>query len=179
MGDAQRIDVAAVRFVHDAADAVEIDERVQPFRLGPCHLVKVHAVAAGLGGLDAQLVLACLGLGKVERTGLEDAAALTRLGLAFAVEVHRVVLDAADVGDVVQAVDLGRGMPRRSDGQFGPFEKDRPGPPLRGEVIEDRAADKAAADHHRIRMGSQRPGLPVGVTVHGSPPPISSLRRAT
>ena len=110
-GDAGRIDVAAVLLIHDAADAVVVDEGVKLLRLLAADLAEIHAVMARLGGLNAELVLSRLRLREVERTRLEDAAALTRLFLQLLVEVHRIVLDAGDVGVVVEAVNARRRVP--------------------------------------------------------------------
>ena len=111
---ARRIDIAALRFVHDAADAVEIHQGMQPLCLIPADLVKIHLVIARLGRLKPQLMFARPGLGKVEGAGLEDAAALSRLGLQFLVKAHRVVLKAADIGAVMQPVDIRRRVPGRA-----------------------------------------------------------------
>lgn len=110
-GHARRIDIAALRFVHDAADAVEIDQRMQTLGLIPADLVEIHLVIARLGRLKPQLVFARLGLGKVEGAGLKDPAALPRLGLQLVVKAHRVVLKAADIGAVMQPVDIRRRVP--------------------------------------------------------------------
>ena len=105
---ARRIDAAAGGLEHDAADAREVHELVQPFGFVAADLVELHPVEPRLRGLDAQLMLARFGLGKVERARLEHAAALPGLGLELPVELHRIVLQAADVGTVVQPVDVGR-----------------------------------------------------------------------
>ena len=50
-------------------------------------------------------------LGQIERTGLEHAAPLPRFLFQFLIKVHGIVLDTADIGAVMQAVDIGRRMP--------------------------------------------------------------------
>ncbi len=135
IGHARGIDVAAIGLVHDAADAVEIDKRVQALGLVATHLVEIHPVKLGLRGLQPQLMFACFGLGKIERAGLEHAAALPRLGLELFVEAHCIVLNAADVGRVMQPMYVGRRVPRGSRGQLVPLEKNNIGPTQLGQVI--------------------------------------------
>ena len=118
MGDAGRIDIAALGFEHDAADAGEIDQRVQPFGLGPADLVEIHPVISGLCRLKPQLVFPCLGLGKIKRSGLEDTTALSGFGLQFLIKPHGIVLKAADIGAVMQPVDIGCRMPCAAGGQL-------------------------------------------------------------
>ena len=127
-GHARGVHIAAVGFIHDAADAVEVHQRVQRLGLGATDLVKVHAVKFRLGGLQAQLMFAGFGLGKVERSGLEHAAALASLGFKLVVEAHRVMLDAADIGAVMQPVDIRRRMPCGATGQLVALQKDNIGP---------------------------------------------------
>jgi hypothetical protein len=132
---ARRIDIAALRLVHDAADAVEVDQRVQLLRLLPADLVEVHLVAARLGLLQPKLVLAGLGLGEIERTRLEDAAILAGLRLQLLVQSHGVVLQPADVGIVVQPMDVGRRVPCRARGQFVSFEQHHIRPAKLGKMV--------------------------------------------
>ena len=153
---------------------------MQPLCLGARYLVEVHAIAPRACRLNAQLMFARLGLRQIQRTGLEDAATLTCLGLERLVQLHRVMLDAADVGDVMQPVDIGGRMPCRSRGQFGPFQQDRIGPALLRQMVEDRTAHKPAADHDGRGMAWQ--GLCRGIwrgRGHGSSCPMSCLRLAT
>ena len=111
IGHARRVNIAAIGFKHDAANAVEIDQRVQTLGLIAAHLMEVHAIAPRLGLLQAQLMLARLGLGQIQAAGLEHAAGLARLCLQLLVKVHGIMLKAADVGAVVQPVNIRRRMP--------------------------------------------------------------------
>ena len=122
MGYARRINVAAIGLKHDAADAVKVHKGMQTLCLVATNFVEIHAVAACLGGLYAQLMLAGFGLCQIQRAGLEYPATLPRLGLQFLVQTHRIMLQTADVGDVVQTVDVGGGMPSRPCSQFGPLQ---------------------------------------------------------
>jgi hypothetical protein len=92
MGNARRIDVTAVGFVHDAADAVEIGERMHALGLVTRQFVELDLEVLRLGGLHAQLVLAVRGLREVKRTRLKDTAALPGLLFQVFVEPHGVVL---------------------------------------------------------------------------------------
>lgn len=134
-GDAGRVDIAAFGFIHDAAYAVEIDQRMQPLRLVARDLIKIHLVAPRLRFLQPQLMLARLGLGEIERARLEDAAALAGLGLQLLVERHCVMLQAADVGRVMQAMDVGGGVPGRAGGELVAFQEDDIGPAMLGQMI--------------------------------------------
>ena len=154
VGDARRVHIAPIGFPHDAADAVEIDQRVQAFGLGPVHLEKIHVIEFGLGGLKAQLVFARLGLGQIERSGLKHAAALPGFLLQFLVQPHRVVLDAADVGAVVQPVDVGRRVPGRTRGQLVTFQQNDVAPAQFGQMVKDRTTDDAATDDDGLCVGA-------------------------
>ncbi len=154
VGDARRIDVAAVLLVHDAADAVVIDQRMQRLGLRAVDLAKGQPVVFRLGRLQAQLMLARFGLREIERAGLEHAAALARLRLERVVKVHGVVLDAGDVVVVVQPVDVGRRVPGAARCQLIAFQQHHIRPAQLGQVIEDRAADDAASDDDGLGMGA-------------------------
>jgi hypothetical protein len=69
IGHARRVHIAAIGLEHDAADAVEIHQRMQPLRLVAADLVEIHPVAPRLGLLQAQLMLPVLGLREVELPG--------------------------------------------------------------------------------------------------------------
>ena len=60
-------------------------------------------------------------LRQIERAGLEHAAPLSRFLLQFLIKVHGIVLDATDIGAVVQAVNIGRRMPCGPRCQLVPF----------------------------------------------------------
>ena len=122
------IDIATIGFPHDAADTVEIHQRMQAFGLIPADLMEIHAIKLGLGRLQAQLMFALFGLGEIERSGLEDTAALPGFGLELFVEVHRVVLDAADIGAVMQPVNIRGRMPGGPGGQLIALEQNHIGP---------------------------------------------------
>lgn len=140
-------------FEHDAADAGEIDQGVEAFRLVPRHLMEVHPVVARLGGLQAQLVFPCLGLRQIQAAGLKDAAALAGFGLQLFVKTHRVMLQPADVGAVMQPVNVRRRVPGGARGQLGPFQEDDIRPAKLGQVVKDGTADKATPDNHGLRVG--------------------------
>jgi hypothetical protein len=124
IGHARGVHIAAIGLEHDAADAVEIDQRVQTLGLVAADLVEIHAVTPRLGLLQAQLVLPVLGLREIEEPGLEHAAGLAGLGLQLLVERHRVVLQPRDVGAVMQPVDIRRRVPGGARGQLVALQQD-------------------------------------------------------
>ncbi len=74
---------------------------MQPLRLLAADLVKVHAVEFGLSRLKPQLMFTVFCLGQIKASGLKHAAALPGLCFQLVVQVHRVVLDTADIGAVM------------------------------------------------------------------------------
>ena len=144
--------MTAIGFVHDAADTVEVDQRMHGLGLGAAQLVEIDLEVTRLGGLHAQLVFTILALRKIQRTRLGDAAALPGFALELFVELHRVVLQPGDIVVVMQAVDAGCRVPGRARGQFVAFEQHDVGPAELGQVIQDRRADQAAADDYCLCM---------------------------
>ena len=65
----------------------------------------------GLCGLQAQLMLSFFSLCKVERAGLKDATRLSCFFFQRIIEVHCVMLNAADIRAVMQPMNIGRRMP--------------------------------------------------------------------
>ena len=84
---------------------------MQAFGLCAVNLMEIHAIKLGLRGLQAQLMLPRLGLRQIERTGLEHATGLARFLFERVIEIHRIMLDPADIGTVMQTMDIGRGVP--------------------------------------------------------------------
>src|SRR5689334_5687395 len=97
-GDAGGVDIPALRLVHDATYAIEIDQGVKPFCFAPVNLIEIHLVTAGLRLLQPQLMLARFRLREIKGARLEDAATLAGLLLQLLVKRHRVVLEPADIG---------------------------------------------------------------------------------
>ena len=56
-------------------------------------------------------MLSIFGLGQIEAARLKHTTTLPRFSLQFIIEVHRIMLNAADVGAVVQPMDIRRRMP--------------------------------------------------------------------
>ena len=153
MGHARRVHVAAIGFIHDRSDAVEIHQRVQIARFVTGDFIEIHAIELGLGRLQPELMFTRLGLRQIERAGLKHATALPGLGLQLFVEVHGIVLDAADISVVMQPVDIRRRVPCGARGQLVPLQQDNIAPSQLRQVIENRAADHAAPDHNSLSMG--------------------------
>ena len=154
VGDARRVDIAAIGLEHDAAHIVELRQRMKFLRLLAADLVEPEAVEFGLRLLKPQLMLALLGLRQIERSRLEHTAALAGFGLELLVQVHRVMLDAGDVVVVVQPVDIRSRVPGRTACQLVALQQDDVAPAELCKVIEYRAADKPAPDNHCLRMRS-------------------------
>ena len=125
---------------HDAAGAVEIDQRVKRFGFAAAHLMEFDVEVLRLGDLEAKLVLAIRRLGHVQHARLIDAAALAGFALQLGVELHRVVLQLRQVVVVVQPVDARRGVPGRTRRQLVAFQQNDILPAQLGEVVEDAAA---------------------------------------
>ena len=126
---------------------------MQAFGLVAADLVEIHPVKFRLGRLQAQLMFARLCLRQIQRSGLKHPAALPGFRLQFPVKVHRIVLDAGNIGAVMQPVDIGRRVPGAARGQFIAFQQHHVAPAELGKMIQDRASDDAAADDNRLCMG--------------------------
>jgi hypothetical protein len=80
-----------------------------------------------------------------------DAALLTGFGLDLLVEVHRVLLQAGDVGVAIEGVHSAGGVPRGPGGQLLALQQHDVGPTRFGEVVQDAGADDTASDDHHLR----------------------------
>ena len=114
IGDPGWIHITAVGLPHDAANAVIIDQWVQTFSFVPADFVKIHAIQLGLGRLQPQLMFTRFGLRKIQGPRLENPASLPGFCLEFLVQVHRIVLNSADICAVMQAMNVCSRMPCRS-----------------------------------------------------------------
>ena len=84
--------------------------------------------------------------------GQVQAARLPRQRLELAVERNRVGLELGDVRIAVQRVEPARRVPGRPARQLRALDQHHVGPAGLGQVVEHRAADDAAADHHHPRL---------------------------
>ena len=126
---------------------------MQPLRLLAADLVKVHAVEFGLSRLKTQLMFPVFCLGQIEASGLKHAAALSGLGFQLIVKVHRVVLDTADIGAVMQPVNIRRRMPCRTGRQLVAFQQNHITPAQFGQMIKYRTTNDTATDYNCLSMG--------------------------
>ena len=79
IGHARGVHIAAIGLPHDAADAVEIHQRVQPLGLVAGNLVEIHAVEPRLGRLQPQLMHAVRSArGRASRAGTPRSSARSR-----------------------------------------------------------------------------------------------------
>ena len=111
IGHTAGVNVAAIRLKHNATDAIVIDQRMQALRLIAANLMEIHPVKLGLGSLQSQLMFAGLGLRQIKRPWLKHTTRLTGFGLQFIIQIHRIVLNAADICAVMQPVNVGGRMP--------------------------------------------------------------------
>jgi hypothetical protein len=151
-GDAGGIDIPSLRLVHDAAYAIEIDQGVKPFCFASVNLIEIHLVTAGLRLLQPQLMLARFRLREIKGAGLKDTATLAGLLLQLLVKRHRVVLEPADIGGIMETMDVRRGVPGRAGGELVALQQHHLGPAKLGQVIQNGTADQAAADDHCLCM---------------------------
>ena len=127
---------------------------MQVLGLGPVHLIEIHAVKLGLRGLQAQLMLTLFCLREVQRTGLKHAAGLACFLFQRVIEVHRIVLDTADIGAVVQPVNIGRRVPSGARCQFVTLQQYDIRPSQFCQMVQDGTADHAASDDNGLGMGA-------------------------
>ena len=151
-GHTGRVDIASVRFKHDAAHIIKLGQRMKFQRAFVTDLVKAKPVKPGLCLLQAQLMLALFALRQIEGSRLENTAALSGFFFQLLVKSHRIMLYAGCVVVVMQAVDIGCRMPGGPAGQLITFQKDDVRPAKLGKMIENRTAGQPAADDHRLRM---------------------------
>ena len=153
MGDTGGIYISAIRFKHDAAHPVIIDQRMKPLRLIPADLMKVHPIEFGFSRLQAQLMLTVFGLGQIKASRLKHTAALPGLRFQLIVQCHRVVLNAANIGAVMETVNIGSRMPSRAGRQLVTFQKDNITPAQLGQVVKYRTTNDTATDYNCLSMG--------------------------
>jgi hypothetical protein len=83
--------------------------------------------------------------------------------LDLAVQIDRVLLQLRDVWIAVDRVHAPGRVPGRAGGQLIALEQQRIGAAELPQVVEHRAADHAAADHHHpgLRGHAQGSSLPI------------------
>ena len=154
LGHVGRGDVTVVGMEQRAHQALGLAERPQLGDFfGPDHL---EGHADRIGGTTVLAVLVhALGLGgKAQIAGLVETHRLPGFGLEPLIEVDRVLVQLADRVAHVEERQQARGVPGRAVGEVGLLDQHRVRPPQLGEVIEDAAANDAAADHHRPGMAT-------------------------
>ena len=152
LGEVGRLDVAVVRMLDRAEEAVRLAQRPDLLDLRRGEHVHVDADRLGDAGIGHELVPAVRRAGKTDVGDLLEADWLARLGLQRAVKLHRVLVDLAHrVAHVEERQEAG-GVPGRARGQLLALDEDDVRPALLGQVIERRHAHDAAADHHHARV---------------------------
>ena len=163
MGGAGRVEMAFDRIPERADEVRRIHDREHRRGLGGGDDLGVHTEAAALGVGEPEVVHALGVAGHHHAAGQMQPAGLARELLELAVERDGIGLELRDVGIAVQGVEAPRRVPRRARGQLGAFDQHHVAPAGLGQMVEHRAADHAAADHHH-------PGL----RSHGSSSPTSA-----
>ena len=81
------------------------------------------------------------------------AGRLPGFRLQPAIDLDRMPKQLRDIGVVAQLPDQARRVPGRTAGQLAGFDQHGVAPTLAGQMVGGRAADDAAADHHRSGPG--------------------------
>ena len=148
VGGAVRVEVALVRVEERAGEPGRVDDR---HHLGclvggeQVRLVVAHVAVPGELGL--QPLRALRRAGELDPTGEVQPGALAALLLDGAVHADRVGLQAGDDRVGVDRVEAAGSVPARTCGELAAFDQRDIGESAQREVVQDAAADDAAADH--------------------------------
>ena len=156
LGDVGGVDVAVGRVEERADEVLGADER--PALADLLRGQPLEGDADGLGGrgVELELVHPRPGLRHAQVADDREAGVEAGLGLERLVELHRVVVDVAGRVAHVEERQQAGGVPGRAGGQLVALEEHGVGPAGLRQMVGDRGADRAAADHHRPRMASHR-----------------------
>ena len=151
-GDVGRVDVAVGRVKERAYQPFHVDEREALLDLrGPPPLVG-HADRIGGRGIGLELLHALARARHAQIADALEADVAPPLGGKALVELERVFMHLAGRVGHVEERQEPRRVPGRARGQLITLEQHSIAPARGRQVIEDRAADVAAADHRHARM---------------------------
>jgi hypothetical protein len=155
LGDVRGIGLA-VGWQERRADQIRrVHQRPKPFRFARVEQMHLEAEATCGRRLALELDHPVVAAGEPEPAVHLPAGRLAGLRLQAVVEFDAVREEPSDVGVGPQLADEAGGVEGRAAGQLLSFEEQHVAPAEPGEMIGDRAADDAAADDHRARMGGQ------------------------
>ncbi len=157
---AGRVEMALDRVPQSGEELLVVEDG--ELRLGVLrrHHFQFHAhVAPARPGVLHRLD-AFLRLGKLHAAGDVHAAGLAGKLLDLLVELHRVLLHLGDVRIAVEGVEAARRMPGGAGGQHVALQQADVGPAALCKVVENRAADYAAADDNRAILFAHAWKLP-------------------
>ena len=152
LGQVGRGDMAVIRMIERAHQAVGVAERPELLHLGRRDDLERHADGVRGAAILVILVHPVAICGEPQVTGDVEAHVLAGLGLERLVQIDGVFVDLADAVAHVEQRQQAGGMPGRSGRQLGPLAQHDVGPALLGQVIERADADNAATDHDNPRM---------------------------
>ena len=154
LGQVGRLDIAVLRVLNCADDAVDVAERPKLLDLIRREELDRDPDRLGDAGIVAVLIEPVAGAGEADVGDLAQADVEPRLGLEVLVERDRIFVDLSDgITEVEERQKAGR-MPGRAGGQLLALDEHAIGPALLDEMVKRRNADDAAADHHRPSLRS-------------------------
>jgi hypothetical protein len=157
--EARRIDMPVGRDEHRALDAVERDQREQLPGFCGRQRLEFEAEAARRRRHALELAPALLRGCEPQAPDRLPLDRLAGVGLDFRVERGAVLHQAREVALRAQLPDEPRRVPGRAVRQPALLEEHDVALAELGEVIGDRAADRAATDDHDARMGRKHATL--------------------
>ncbi len=151
-GDVGRVDIAVGRVEEGADQPFDIDQRKAVLDIPRAPPFIGHADRVGGGGIGLELVHPVL---RARHAQIADAAeadvAAPFLGQPR-IEIDRVFVHLAGGVGHVEERQQPRRMPGRARCQLVALEQHRVGPARRRQMVEYRATDGTAADHHHARL---------------------------
>ena len=154
MGRARGVEVAVQRVIEAAEDALGVHKAIgQLVDFLRSQDLGVQPHVAVLGAFGLQLLEAGLVVGQRHAADMVQPAGHAGDGFQLFVEADRIALQRRHVGVAVDRVEASRRVPGGARGQLGALDQHDVRPAELGQVVENRTADDAAADHHHAGMG--------------------------
>ena len=128
-------------FKHRALHTLQIQQRMQLFRLVQGNFVEVRVESVGFRSLYPQLMYPIIGASEVNRSSVVETAGLPGFFLQIFVNTHGVVLESGNIVIVMQPMCIRCRMPGGTGSQLIALEQHDVGPAKLGEMIKNTAAD--------------------------------------